>query len=317
MLLSRVAESVYWVGRYLERSEDTARLLKTHTQLYLDLPIAAGVGWYPLLAVTGAGSAFHIKHAQADEEAVVAFLACDGDHPGSIVAAVSSARTNLRLTRALFANESWHAINDFCQWMSDAGDAAIDRRTRLRWLETVVHRCQLLTGLLDGVMSHDEVYAVLEVGRYLERADMITRVLAVQAEVLLQASDRVTSYQDVTWMSVLRSVNAQQMFQRVMGGGVSGSKALLFLLKDGQFPRSVEFCLTAVGRALLELPRCQEPMAACAELQAVLEATEVRDLSTSGLVELVDQLQDGIAALGDLVELTYFPAGAAELLNIG
>lgn len=316
MLLSRVAESVYWVGRYLERVEDTARLVTVHTELYLDLPKAAGLGWFPLLAVTGSADAYRARHEKAVEEEVIGFLTIDSDNDGSIIASLSRARANMRVTRSVFAGEAWHALNDFHQWAAATTDEAVDRRTRVRWMEAVIHRCQLLTGQMDGVMSHDQGYAFLELGRFLERADMTSRVLDVQTEVLLGVGHDAGPYTDVTWMSVLRSVNAHHMYRRAGGVAVSGPGALAFLLKDSQFPRSVEHCLTALARSLLELPRCQGAMAVCAELQGRLETEDVPALAASGLHDWVDELQGGLGRLHGVLSDTYFSTGADELLRI-
>ena len=316
MLLSRVAESVYWVGRYVERVEDTARLAKVHTELFLDLPKAAGLGWFPLLAVTGSVETYRTRYAEATEDDVIGFLATDTDNPCSIIASLSRAAANMRVTRSVFAEEAWHALNDFHQWAADTRDEAVDRRTRVRWTEAVVHRCQLLAGQMDGVMSHDQAYAFLEMGRFLERTDMTSRVLDVQAEVLLGVGDHLGPYTDVTWMSVLRSVNAHHMYRRSGGGAVSGPEALDFLLKDVQFPRSVEHCLTAFARSLLELPRCQAAMAVCASLQGQLETEDVTALAAAGLHEWVDKLQAGIGELHDVLSETYFSTGVHELLRI-
>jgi uncharacterized alpha-E superfamily protein len=316
MLLSRVAESAYWAGRYLERAEDIARLARVHTELYLDLPKAAGLGWFPLLAVTGSAADYRTHHREATEEEVIGFLATDPDNPGSIVASLARARANMRVARSVFPGETWHAVNDFHRWAVDASDEAVGRRTRVRWMEAVVHRCQLLAGQMEGVMSHDQAYAFLEVGRFLERTDMTSRVLDVQAEVLLGVGDIVGPYTDLTWMSVLRSLNAHHTYRRSRGGAVSGAEALGFLLKDGQCPRSVEHCLIALARSLLELPRCQEAMAVCAELQTRLEAEDVTELAAAGLHDWVEHLQAGIGDLHDMLAATYFSTGADELVRI-
>ena len=316
MLLSRVAESVYWVGRYLERAEDTARLVKVHTELFLDLPKAAGLGWFPLLAVTGAADSYRARYSEATEEEVIEFLTTEPDNSGSVLTSLSRARANMRVTRSVFAGEAWHALNDFHQWAGDTSEEAVDRRTRVRWMEELVHRCQLLSGQMDGVMSHDQAYAFLEMGRFLERADMTTRVLDMQADVLLGAGAQLGSYTDVTWMSALRCVNAHQMYRRAGGVAVSGPGALAFLLKDVQFPRSVEHCFTALARSLLELPRCQDAMAVCADLEAQLEAADVTALADAGLHEWVDALQEGIGDLHAVLAETYFAAPAEELLRI-
>jgi uncharacterized alpha-E superfamily protein len=171
-------------------------------------------------------------------------------------------------------------------------------------MDGVIRRCHLLAGLAAGTMTHDDCYSFLEMGRFVERADMTTRVLDVQAHILLSQGDNdVQPYADVTWMGVLRSLDASRACR-------SSFNALGFLLKDPQFPRSVEYCLTRVSRSLLELPRYDEPMAACAAVEKVIEELDASELSGAGLHNVVDSLQDGIAYLHDLVAETYFSLSA-------
>ena len=309
MLLSRVAEAVYWGGRYLERAEATARLVKVHTELFLDLPKSANVGWTPLLAVTGSGDGFNSAHADANEEDVVAFLSVDGENRGSIVASLAQARQDLRATRAMLPGPAWETLNKLYLWSIDTSPSAVHRRTRLAWMDEVICRCQLLVGMVAGTMSHDDCYSFLEIGRMLERADMTTRVLDVQAGILVRQPDEdLGPYADVTWMSVLHSLAAGQMFRRTGAVGASGPDTLRFLLKEPRFPRSVEHCLTGASRALLELPRSEEPMAACAKVQTALEDADISQLSGGALHEFVDGIQAGIAGVHDLVSATYFRA---------
>jgi uncharacterized alpha-E superfamily protein len=313
MLLSRVAECLYWGGRYLERAEATARLVKVHTELYLDLPAAANLGWAPLLAVTGSWEGFHTAHPAAHEEDVITFLAIDADNAGSITASIAQARHDLRTTQAMLPAPAWHGLNQLHLWAMDTRDKAVDRRTRTMWMNEVIERCQLLSGLITGTMSHDDCYSFLEVGRLLERADMTTRVLDVQAGILLrQPDDGAEPYADVTWMSVLRALAAGQAYRRTAAMGAPGPQALRFLLRDARFPRSVEHCLIGLSRALLELPRSDAPMAECAHLQTALEDTDVARLTTEELHGFVDRLQLGIASLHDQVSETYFHPAPAD-----
>ena len=318
MLLSRVAEAVYWAGRHLERAEATARLVHIHTKLFLDLPKAAGVGWTPLLAVTGSGEAFRHRHPEASEEQVVGFLATDAEHQGSIVASIAQAHANLRVTQAILPSEAWEVLNQLHSWAAQTRHQAVDRRTRLGWTSQLIRQCQLLSGLLEGTMSHDDTYAFLEIGRALERADMTTRVLDVQAGILVGQRDGATPYADLTWMGVLRSLSAHQMFRRTAGSTVTGPAALRFLLRDPQFPRSVERCLIEISRALLELCRHNGPMAGCAEVQQLLEQAELDGLGATGLHDFADRLQQGLGALHDLLVATYFlePSTETMLLSV-
>jgi uncharacterized alpha-E superfamily protein len=155
------------------------------------------------------------------------------------------------------------------------------------------------------------------VRRHVERADMTTRVVDVQAGVILDDADELLRpYADVTWASVLRSLGAHQMFMRTTRAGVSGPGALRFLLRNPQLPRSVEHCLTNVSRSLMELPFYKAPMAACAAVQELLVDADLEHLTASELHRFIDQLQVGISSLHESLTSTYFtlsPTGTASL----
>jgi uncharacterized alpha-E superfamily protein len=307
MLLSRMAESLYWAGRYLERAEATARLLKVHSELYLDLPMSAGVGWSPLLAVTGSTEEFDARYEDRDEENIVRFLSIDDENPGSVLSSVCSARAGFRVARTIVPRGAWQITNRLFLFVTERPEDAVARRTRLGWMAHVIEQLQTLAGAISSSMTHDEAYSFLEIGRRLERADMTTRVLDVQAEILMgQEGQDVHPYADVTWMSVLGSLSARQMFRRAGHGGAPGPAAIRFLLTHPQFPRSVERCLTEISRSLMELPSYEEPMAACAEVQARLEGVDLAALADAGLHECMDDLQTGFGLLHDRLAASYF-----------
>ncbi len=316
MLLSRVAESVYWSARYLERTEATARLIKIHTELFLDMPRHVGIEWSPLLAVTGTREDFDEHHTEATEDAVIRFLAADPSSSASIVSSVSAARANFRVTRAIFPSSSWEELNRLFLWIAESRSVAVDRRTRVSWMDRVIRDCQVLRGLMASTMSHDAAYSFVEIGRALECADMTTRVLDVQAGVLLAqpSSSESTSatYADITWAGVLKSLSAHQMFRRTIRSGISGPEALRFLLRDSQFPKSVEHSLTRISRALLELPRYEVAMQRCADVQKLLVDADVGGLAGQGLHEYVDELQIGIGELHSALTDTYFVRNAVS-----
>lgn len=315
MLLSRLAEHIYWAGRYLERAEATARLVKVSTELYLDLPRSVSVGWRPMLSVTGAAGTYDALigeqadgAAMTEEQRIVGFLTTDAANPGSVLSCLTAARTNLRSVRALLPRAGWEVANSLHLWADEHADLAVPRRSRIEWLESIIRQCQTLTGVLDNVMSHDQAYAFLLLGRQLERADMTTRVIDVQAAILLdhRVGDGTLPYADVTWMGVLRSVSASQMFRRVAAAGVHGPRALEFLLCDPQFPRSVEHCLTELGRRLLELPHHDDAMAACARAQDRLGEAVFEGVDGSELHAFIDDLQAALAGIHSAAEATWF-----------
>lgn len=321
MLLSRVAESVYWAGRYLERVESTARLVKVHSELVLDLPEIAGFGWSPLLAVTGSRVVFD-EHYDGDhiEEDVIRFLTVDPNSTTSILSSITSARYNFRVSRNVLPASAWEQLNQLFLWVVQSRTLSVDRRSRVGFMDRVIRDCYVLRGLLAGTMSHDEAYSFWEIGSQVERADMTTRVIDVQAGVLM--GDNTTSatsldtYADLTWTSVLRSLSAQQMFQRSARNGVSAPEALKFLLNDAQFPRSIEHCLIQISRSLLELPRFDAAMVSCANLQKQLSESVFANAEARTLHDCMDQLQIGIGDLHAAIADTYFvrsaPVGVSD-----
>jgi uncharacterized alpha-E superfamily protein len=320
MLLSRVAESVYWAGRYLERAEATARLVKVHSELILDLPNSAGFGWSPLLAVTGTSEAFEERYQAPIEEDVIRFLTVDGNSHTSILSSVTSARYNFRLTRNVLPASAWEQLNQLFLWVVQSRTLSVDRRTRNGCMDRVIRDCQMLRGMLNGTMSHDEAYSFWEIGSLVERADMTTRVLDVQAGVLraevlrgdaTHRSAAVETYSDLTWTTMLRSLSAQQMFRRTSKSEIAtGPEALRFLLRDPQFPRSVEHCLTQISRSLLELPRYEAAMLCCAEVQRKLVDSAFAGLDAAGLHSYMDELQVAIGSVHGAIAETFFVNGA-------
>lgn len=307
MLLSRVAEAVYWTGRYLERAESTARVVKVHTELYLDLPKAAGLGWAPLLAVTGSAEPFSERYVEVSEEHVVDFLVCDGDNPGSIVSSLAMTREDMRTTRAIFPREAWEALNRLYLWAGETCDDTVQRRHRLEWMDRVIADCQRLTGLLSGTMSHDDAYSFLRIGKQIERADMTTRVLDVRAGTLMAVPpEQIGPYADVTWMSVLKSLAGYQMYRRKVQSRVKGSEVLRFLLQDPSFPRSVARSLSQISHYLDGLSNHDKAMALCSSAQAAVDGARVRSLAWDGLHDYVDDLQEQFGELHEELARTYF-----------
>lgn len=313
MLLSRVAEHLYWAGRYLERAEATARLVRTHTELFVDLPKAVGLGWEPLLAITGAAESFDDGHDEVAEDAVVAFLLADPRHQGSVVSSMAQVRENLRVTRGLIPRRLWEVVNETQRWVDTTATTGCSRARRIMWTEEVIRRCHTVSGSATSTMSRDHAYAFLEIGRLVERADMTSRVLDVAGFTLESMTEERAPYSHLTWMSMLRSLGGEQMYRRQMGGMISAGRAVQFLLRDTAFPRSIEHCLIEVSRWLLELPHQNEPMAASVAVQRLLDSIDVAEMDSTDLHRFVDRLQLGLGELHGSLASTYFMS--PELAN--
>jgi len=156
MLLSRVADSIYWGARYMERADDTARVVRAFTEVLLDLPVGVASSWEPLLAIVGSREAFDAGHARANESDIVRFLVADLHNPGSVVSSVASARENLRTTREILPRDAWQTVNDLYLYTQRDAESGVDRRTRARFLSRVIGEQQRLDGVIAGAMQRDE-----------------------------------------------------------------------------------------------------------------------------------------------------------------
>jgi len=314
MLLSRVAENLYWAARYLERAEDTARIVREHTNLLVDLPTSVPLTWEPLLAIIGGRQEFDAQYERADELSIVGYLVSDRGNAGSILMSVEQAREDLRTCREVVPREAWHAVNDLYLYVASHHRDGVSRPGRSRVLERIVAESLRTEGFLVSTMSRDEAYEFVRLGRTLERADMTTRVLDVSAGALMATdADASGLYEDVQWMSVLRSLSALQMYHRATRQPVEPAAALRFLLLDAAFPRSVTCCLADVADSLSRLPRSQLVLPACDDARRVLADTPLDDLGAAGLHELADQLQVALAAIHDrLVETYVHPVAVAS-----
>ena len=302
MLLSRVADNVYWGARYLERAEDTARVVRNFTDLILDLPRGVASTWEPLLAVAGSREEYDAGHARAQESDIVRFLVADPSNGGSVVSSVAAARENLRTTREVIPREAWQAVNDLYLFTGRDKESGVDRRTRARFLGRVITDCQRIDGVVSGMMRRDQAYELWRLGQLIERADMTTRVLGVRAASLLSAPVETHSYDEVQWMGVLKSVTAMQMYQRSQRGPIDGATVVAFLLFDKTFPRSVAGCVHRMRSALSRLPRPEATMPAVDAIESLLatmpaQATDGRALDAA--------MEDVQAALADLNVCVY------------
>jgi uncharacterized alpha-E superfamily protein len=317
MLLSRTAEDLYWLGRHLERAESLARIVREHTNLLVDIPVEVESDWASLLAVTDSISRFSEENRTADETGVMRFLVADAENAGSLAYTITAARENLRVTRQIVPWSAWECVNRLhIKVLSEARLAATSRTRRLQLCDAVIDSLRHLTGILAGAMTRDHAYSFIDLGRFVERADMTTRVIDVRAGALmadgsvtdLSPADR-SPYEDVRWLGVLRSVGGHQMYHRAASSSVEAEAVVSYLVHDEGFPRSVAHSLDQIGRALDTLPPRPGPVAACGALVSAVTASPL-PASAAGLHTLMDEFQSGIGRIHDAVCAAYFAAGA-------
>lgn len=308
-MLSRVAERIYWLARYLERAENTARLVSTYHFLLLDLPKGAQVGWRALPVITGGQAQFAERYARADERNTLRFLLADAANPGSLVNSVAWARENFRTSREELPGEAWERINELHLFVTERVASALARGGRFEFLSGVIRRCQQLTGLLHGVMSRGHAYDFIELGRHLERADMTSRVIDIgtQGHPLSDLPRDEAVQLDVhVWTSILKALTAYQMYRKDLRIAVNDNDVAAYLLHDGNFPRSVRHCLNEIEASLGNLPLHRDMLRRVRSASHLLDQIKPAELGAAGLHQGLDGLQIGICAIHEGIRETWF-----------
>jgi len=307
MLLSSVAERVYWMARYIERAENTARIILVHNNLMLDMPHQIPIGWEPLVYIMGSMDTFMQRYEEPTERNVIRFLVVDRYNPNCISCSLALARENLRTTRPIVPRAAWETLNDLYEFAREHATSGINRRGRYAYMKRVIDSCQLLTGKLSGTMTHDLTYDFLRMGRSMERADMTSRVIDVRATNLLpQQTDELKPFEDIQWKSVLDSLMAYQMYRRHVHVRVRGRQALRFLLQEEDFPRSIHYCLHEVEQCLHRLPGNEAALRVLGRAQRMVQEVAISEILKEGLNDFIDTLQLVHTELHEQLAASYF-----------
>lgn len=307
-MLSRVAENIYWLSRYVERAENTARIVSVNANLLLDLPRGIAPGWRPLIDITGANALFEEHYKDYGERQVVRFLIGDERNAGSILSALGAARENCRTIRDFVPRESWELLNELYLHARDDLSKGLTKGGRHAYLKRLVQGVQTMTGMLSGTMLHDQGYDFLHLGRFIERADMTTRLIDVRsANLLPEETTELRPFETIQWISVLKSLTGYQAYRRSEQVRVQRDPVLRFLLQHPAFPRSVGYCLESLRKSLEKLPRNESTLRVTGRLKRTLEGVAPERLDQHRLHAFLDEFQIGIGELHGEIARTWFP----------
>ncbi|MGB0713575.1 MAG: alpha-E domain-containing protein [Gammaproteobacteria bacterium] len=306
-MLSRVAETIYWMGRYIERAENTARLVQVSTNLLMDLPKGVTPGWRPLVVILGGEQAFEERWDEYTERRVVQFIIGDRDNSGSTLSSLAFARENARTIRDIIPREAWEQLNELYHQVSDGLQQGLTKHGRFEFLHGIIEGIQTLTGILAGCMNHDAAYSFFNIGRKLERADMTTRMIDVQAATILHGTDEDSrSIEDLRWMAVLKSLTGYQMYRRAMQVRIQRGPVLAFLLHHEDFPRAVRYCHGQLCEEIKKLPHHEGVETALRGLVATLETVTPERHDDPSLHDAIDELQLNLMQIHESVVEAYF-----------
>jgi uncharacterized alpha-E superfamily protein len=311
-MLSRVANSIYWLSRYIERAENVARFVDVNLQMILDLPSGSAEQWGPLVIITGDDQAFAARYGSATRENVMQFLTFDSDNHNSILSCLRAARENARTVREAISSEMWEQVNT-CYLMVNA--AAAEGRVMespYSFFSEVKKASHLFDGITDATMSHGEGWHFYRLGHLLERADKTSRLLDVKYFMLLpSASDVGTPLDDIQWAAVLRSASAFEMYRK-RHGHIAPDRIVDFLLLDREFPRSVNYCVSWGDESLHAVSGTPVGMFRnsaeqhLGQLRAELSYTHIQQIIAKGLHEFVDALQEKLNLVDQSIYDSFF-----------
>ncbi len=308
-MLSRSAERLYWLARYLERTENTARLLSVYMNLMFDMPMGVEVSWRNLLTIFGAERAFLKLYEIPNEQNTMSFLLTDTANPGSLFSCLNAARENIRTSRELMPDEAWQQVNEMYLFAKNNVETAANRRGRVLILNEIMRGCQCFTGFLSGAMSHDDALRFIRLGRSIERADMTTRILDIASVILADdRSDKTRQYENAMWMNVLKSLSALLMYRKHGRHRIRSGDVLDYLLKDPDFPRSVVHCINEVEAYIKRLPRSEVLTDNLATLLSSLMATDIYHITPVQLHKLLDDIQVRLGVTHNQIASTWFLA---------
>jgi uncharacterized alpha-E superfamily protein len=254
-MLSRVADALFWMSRYLERAEHVARLLDVCFHLELDLHGVMGgpheLQWTSLAAILQQNVPPDRADGRAPQTALTHWLTFDPDNPGSIISCVSKSRANARSIRGRINAAVWKELNKLYWQLCDEGFGAQARESPHEFYQAVESGSHLVQGVCDATLTHDEGWQFIQLGKSLERADKTLRILDVQYHLLHGVSNPADlSLSNLQWAGVLRSCHAFEAYQKLYVGRIDPERVVEFLLLHPQFPRSVRFSLEAAAAAL-------------------------------------------------------------------
>ena len=316
-MLSRVANSLYWMSRYVERAENIARIVDVNLQLLLDIRdldeqrlIAY---WLPIVQATGDESAFFKLYPRATGKAVTEFLVFQPENPNSIVQSICQARENARMVRDQLTLELWEELNRLYLFVRSPQARKIWERSPSEFFQEIKSSSLHLNGIINATLVHDEGWWFVQTGQFLERADKTTRILDVRHQSLPErgAPAGVGPDNALEWSAVLRSCSAWDAYKTIYGADVHPRRVAEFLLLSDNFPRSVRFCVSELNRALRRISGvseghfCNDAEKLTGRLLAELQFSAVDEIFEIGLHQYLDDAQVKLNNIGDELFRAY------------
>jgi uncharacterized alpha-E superfamily protein len=317
-MLSRIADSLFWLARYMERAEDTARILDVNYHMLLEESEQFyQLRWDPLLVMAGEEPRFRTLYDEANARTVFEFLAFSQDNPNSIVQCISKARENARTIRDRLSREMWEDINGLYHAVSGFDPTQEIAGGPHRFCDVVKFGSHRFHGVADATLPHDEGWRFLQLGCYLERAEMTTRLVDVQYQYLLEAPHLGATPDNHQWMAVLKSVGAYEAYRRKYYSQIQPEQVAEMLILHPQHPRSILFSINELQFGLRALSNTapgsysNEAERLTGRLLESLRYDKIEEIFEQGLHSYLTSLLESCLTIGENIAQSYFYYGVS------
>ena len=311
-MLSRVAESLYWMARYIERAENIARFVDVNLYLMLDIPISMRQQWDPLITVTGDGDIFAERYEEAKPDTVIHFLTFDKEYANSILCCLIAARENARSIREVISSEMWESINEFYLLVASKAARTDALDNPHSFFTKIKMGSQKFIGISEVTMSHGEGWHFLQLGSLIERADKTSRILDVKYFILLPNAEYIgTPYDNIQWTAVLKSASAMEMYRKRFHR-IIPSQVADFLIFDGEFPRAIRYCVVNADESLHVITGSQpgtflnEAERRLGRLRAEIDYSSIDEVFDIGFHQYIDSFQAKLNTVDSAIFNTFF-----------
>jgi len=323
-MLSRVADSLFWMSRYIERAENNARIADVNLQMLLDLTSQGEADpqeqWDPIISSLEENELFSSLYEKPDGKAVIDFVSLQKKNRNSIYSCLTHARENARTTSEQISSEMWEQINRLYLFVKSDSAKKLVRTSPYEFFKRIIMGSHLFQGITDATMTHGEGWDFIRIGRLLERADCTSRILDVKYHILLPSGEKVGGNVDtIQWMSVLRSCSALEAYRKVYVGQVAPWKVAEFVITHSAFPRSIRFSVDCFDAALHHISGSNETNYAneaerlSGRLRSDLDYASIGDIFKFGLHEYLEQIQERLAEISEALQATYCTNNALDL----
>jgi len=305
-ILSSTAERAYWLGRYLERADSTARLVRVNSRLLYDLPKRLPLAWQGLVNIMGSRELFDELFDEPSEKNVSRWLINDSRNPGSLIQSLEAARENVRTLRGIIPRGSVEYINEAHLHAKEHLSEPLSRSRRAEGLDEAQSFIQRIEGYMSANMLHDAHWTFLRLGNFIERADMTSRLIEAGCGDVFEDASELEPFVDIQWRSVLLSLDATQSYNQVVQGVVSQEAVLDFLVHNDQLPRALSYSLGSLRNSVRDLPRNEQVVRAVNRLRRQVDSVVFEGMEITMVETFMDDFQAELAGIDQLIRKIYF-----------